>query len=139
MLPESGVPFDAQQNGTGFTTLYSFTELDQDYSTNSDGAAPQAGLILSGNTLYGTAGWGGSSGKGTVFSLSLASGPQLNIASVGNQSVLFWPASATNYVLQSTTNLSSPNWVTASDAVPVIAVTVTNTSPARFFRLQQQQ
>ena len=65
--------------------------------------------------------------------------PSLSIASVGGQSVLFWPASATNYVLQSTTNLASPNWVTASDAVPVIAFTVTNSSPARFFRLQQQQ
>jgi len=70
-----------------------------------------------------------------VFSLSLPP-PSLNIALMGNQAVLFWSASATNYILQSTTNLASPNWVTASDAVPVIAFTVTNTSPARFFRLQ---
>jgi hypothetical protein len=61
--------------------------------------------------------------------------PQLTIATAGNQEVLFWPASATNYILQSTTNLSSTNWITASDAVPVLAVTVTNQSPARFFRL----
>ena len=40
--------------------------------TNSDGANPYAGLILSGNTLYGTARYGGSSGDGTVFSISLA-------------------------------------------------------------------
>jgi hypothetical protein len=66
-------------------------------------------------------------------------GPTLNIASVGTQSILFWPASGTNYFLQSITNLNSSNWVTVSDAVPVIAFTVTNTSPARFFRLQQQQ
>ena len=65
--------------------------------------------------------------------------PVLTIAPFGNQSVLFWPASGTNYILQSTTNLASPNWLTASDAVPVIAFTVSNTSPARFFRLQQQQ
>ena len=44
-----------------------------------------------------------------------------------------------NYILQSTTNLAPPYWVTASDAVPVIAFTVTNTSLAGFFRLQQQQ
>src|SRR5260221_3331317 len=38
-----------------FTTLHSFTALpDPDY-TNSDGANPHAGLILSGNTLYWTA------------------------------------------------------------------------------------
>src|SRR5260370_868304 len=37
---------------------------------NSEGANPNAGLILSNNTLYGTAAFGGSSGKGTVFSRS---------------------------------------------------------------------
>ena len=62
--------------------------------------------------------------------------PLLRTAPAGNQSVLFWPASGTNYFLQSTTNLSSPNWQTASDAVPVLAFTVTNSAPARFFRLQ---
>lgn len=35
--------------------------------------------------------------------------PVLNIGAVGNQSVLFWPVSATNYVLQSSTNLDSTN------------------------------
>lgn len=73
-----------------------------------------------------------------VFAPSPAS-PTLTIASVINQSVLFWPASATNYILQSVTNLNSTNWITVSDAVPVIAYTVTNNSTARFFRLQQQQ
>jgi len=123
-----GTVFAVNTDGTGFTTVYSFTG-------GSDGSDPLAGLILSGNTLYGTAESGGSSGHGTVFSLTLPP-PSLNIALTGNQSVLFWSASATNYILQSTTNLASPNWVTASDAVPVIAFTVTNTSPARFFRLQ---
>jgi hypothetical protein len=59
----------------------------------------------------------------------------LGIASYGNQSVLFWPASATNVVLQTTTNLSSPNWVTVSNGTPFIAVGVTNSFPAQFFRL----
>lgn len=63
---------------------------------------------------------------------------QLNIASAGNQSVLFWPASATNYVLQSTTNLASPKWVTVSNGTPIIGVTLTNNLPVAFFRLQQQ-
>jgi uncharacterized repeat protein (TIGR03803 family) len=31
---------------------------------------PQAGLVLSGNTLYETASEGGSSGKGAVFRLN---------------------------------------------------------------------
>src|ERR1039458_4278133 len=37
-----------------------------------DGAKPQAGLILSGNTLYGTtSGAGGNLGYGTVFKVNL--------------------------------------------------------------------
>lgn len=130
----NGTVFAINTDGTGFTILHNFTG-------GSDGTYPYAGLILSSNTLYGTASGGGSSGNGTVFSLgpvsSLLSPPPLSIASSGNQAVLFWSASATGYILQSTTNLTSPNWTTASDAVPVIAFTVTNSSPARFFRLQQ--
>src|SRR6266850_1256950 len=45
-----------------FTTLHSFTY--------SDGADPYAGLILSGNTLYGTAPYGGSAGYGAVFKVN---------------------------------------------------------------------
>jgi formylglycine-generating enzyme required for sulfatase activity len=53
----------------------------------------------------------------------------------GGQSVLYWPVSTTNYVLQTTPNLATPNWVTASNAVTVNAVTVTNSAPAGYFRL----
>jgi formylglycine-generating enzyme len=71
---------------------------------------------------------------------ALAQLTNLGIAPAGNQTVLFWPTTFTNYVLQSTTNLASPNWVLVTDAVPVtvsnaVTITVTNTSPARFFRL----
>src|SRR5205823_2953467 len=62
--------FKVNTDGTGFTNLHSFTALPAPYSgTNSDGAYPQAGLLLSGNTLYGTAAYGGSSGDGTVFAV----------------------------------------------------------------------
>ncbi len=68
--------------------------------------------------------------------------PTLSIARTNNQLILFWPTTAngTNGVLQSTTNLAPPNWVSATDAVPVTygsqaAVSVTNTTSARFFRL----
>jgi formylglycine-generating enzyme len=54
----------------------------------------------------------------------------------GGQSVLYWPSSSTtNYVLQTTTNVASPNWVTASNAVTVNAATVTNSAPSGYFRL----
>jgi uncharacterized repeat protein (TIGR03803 family) len=55
--------FKINTDGTGFTILYRFTG-------GSDGTAPTAGLILSGNTLYGTANEGGSSGDGTVFKIN---------------------------------------------------------------------
>ena len=61
--------------------------------------------------------------------------PALNISVSGNQSVIFWNSTPTNYIVQSATNLDTPNWVTANDAAPVTGVTVSNTSPARFFRL----
>jgi formylglycine-generating enzyme len=68
--------------------------------------------------------------------------PALAIVQTNNQVVLFWPitASGTNGVLQSATDLVSPNWLSATDAFPVnygsqIAVSVSNVSSARFFRL----
>ncbi len=76
--------------------------------------------------------------------LALIAGVQLINAQVtnlgiapapGGQSILYWPVSTTNYVLQTTTNLAAPNWVTASNAVTVNAATVTNSSPAGYFRL----
>jgi len=62
--------FALNTNGTGFTNLYTLTAIDDATETNSDGAGPYAGLILSGNTLYGAAGSGGSSGNGTVFAVN---------------------------------------------------------------------
>jgi formylglycine-generating enzyme len=66
---------------------------------------------------------------------ALAQVTNLGIVPAGNQFILYWPVSTTNYVVQGTTNLATPNWLMATDAVPVSAVTVSNTSPARFFRL----
>ena len=57
-----GSIFSIKTDGTGFTTLYSF-------QGGNDGAAPEGGLIKSGNTLYGTASGGGSFTNGTIFSI----------------------------------------------------------------------
>ena len=66
----NGTVFALNTGGTGFTTLHSFTALSVPFSgTNSDGITADS-LILSGNTLYGTAESGGSSGKGTVFAVN---------------------------------------------------------------------
>jgi len=66
--------FAVNTDGTRFTNLHSFTEPSGPSGsgayTNSDGADPSGGLILSGNTLYGTAHSGGSLGHGTVFAVN---------------------------------------------------------------------
>jgi uncharacterized repeat protein (TIGR03803 family) len=59
----AGVVFKIQPDGSGYTVLWNF-------SGGSDGGNPYAGLVLSGNTLYGTAYYGGSSGLGTVFAIN---------------------------------------------------------------------
>lgn len=64
----SGLVLAASAPAQVFTTLHHFTALAN--STNVDGAAPAAGLVLFGNTLYGTAKAGGTNGQGTVFKLN---------------------------------------------------------------------
>src|SRR3569833_2919067 len=61
--PASGSVFRVQPDGSGFGILYSFTN-------GTDGAGPMAGLVLSGNTLYGTTKNGGSGAHGTVFKVN---------------------------------------------------------------------
>ncbi len=67
----NGTVFAVTLDGTGFTNIHNFSALDTATSTtNGDGTEPQAGLILSGNTLYGTATSGGRSGFGTIFAVN---------------------------------------------------------------------
>jgi uncharacterized repeat protein (TIGR03803 family) len=138
-----GTIFALNTDGTGFTTLHDFTAADALF-TNSDGANPYSGLILSGNTLYGTANGGGSGGSGTVFSLSFT--PQLTISPSVSNIVLSWPTNYagfdyTGYKLQSTTNLSSPFWTTNLPAPVVVNGQNTVTNPIsgtqQFFRLNR--
>ena len=116
--------------------MYSFT--------NSDGASSFGGLSLSGNTLYGTARDGGSSGNGTLFSLSFS--PQLAIVPSGSNIILSWPTNYagfdyTGYTLQSTTNLALPVWVTNLPSPVIVNGQNTVTNPIsgaqQFFRLSQ--
>jgi len=60
---DDGTVFKINTDGSGFTNLHNFSLV-------SDGANPYAGLIISGNILYGPAAYGGSSGAGTVFALN---------------------------------------------------------------------
>lgn len=65
-----GMVFNSQRLlAQTFSVLHAFT-ADNVSSTNLDGAYPQAGLVLAGNTLYGTASAGGTNKLGTVFSIA---------------------------------------------------------------------
>ena len=73
--------------------------------------------------MYGAAAYGGSSGAGTVFSLSFR--PQLTIIPYGAYVILTWPTNNagfdyTGFILQSATNLVSPVWTNVSPRPVVI-------------------
>jgi uncharacterized repeat protein (TIGR03803 family) len=131
-----GTVFALSTNGTGFTTLSAFNPLTPSLTTltNSDGANPWSGLILSGNTLYGTAENGGNNGAGTVFGLTLGSvsSPQLTIIGSGTNVILTW--SAIGFTLQSATNLAAPVWITVPGQN---AVTNPISGTQKFYRLSQ--
>jgi uncharacterized repeat protein (TIGR03803 family) len=65
----NGTIFALSTNGTFFSNLYTFPAVDQNTGANNNGAVPSAALVLSGNTLYGTATYGGAAGNGTIFSI----------------------------------------------------------------------
>jgi uncharacterized repeat protein (TIGR03803 family) len=65
----SGTIFRINTDGQNYTNLYSFSAAN---GANTDGANPYdfTGMVLAGNTLYGTTSLKGSGGQGTVFSVN---------------------------------------------------------------------
>ena len=59
-----GALFSMNTDGSGFGLLHSFTR------TTSDGGGPEGSLKLSGTKIYGMTSEGGSSNRGTVFSMN---------------------------------------------------------------------
>lgn len=138
----NGTVFAVNNNGNGFTNLHSFTAVFSPNDTNSDGANPETGLIISGNTLCGTAYLGGTNGEGTVFSLTVPGPPLLTLILSGSNVILTWPTNTTGLTLQSTTNLvSSAFWITNSPEPVIVNGLNTVTNPIsgiqEFFRLSQ--
>lgn len=134
---DGGTVFSVNVDGTAFTIVHDFTG-------GTDGANSQAGLILNGNTLYGTTYWGGTYGRGNVFSLAFP--PQLTTVPSGPNLILTWPTNYagfdySGYTLRSTTNLTSTVWTTNLPP-PVIVngqhnVTIPMSGTQQFFRLSQ--
>ena len=138
----NGTVFALNIDGTGFRVLHSFSASSTNalgVCTNSDGGSPLAGLILAGNTLYGAAATGGSSGNGTIYSISLQ--PELTLTLSGRNAVLTWSTNFTGYALQATPNFVPPVWTTNLPA-PVIVngqfiITNAISRNQQFFRLSQ--
>jgi uncharacterized repeat protein (TIGR03803 family) len=130
-----GTVFQVDTEGANFATVHSFAAGDyntQGYSTNSDGANPNAGLTLSGNTLYGTASAGGLNSWGTVFELRLSPAPiPLGIQLINRAVVLSWTDSS--FSLQ-----AAPAATGVYTNIPGATSPYTNavTGQQRFFRLE---
>src|ERR1035438_6425381 len=75
-----GTVFQINTDGSGYVVLKNF-------AGGSDGANPEAGLVLSGTVIYGTTAYGGTSNSGVIFSLgstpTLLSSPQTQTAEAG--------------------------------------------------------
>ncbi len=137
-LAGNGTLFELNIDGTDFKSLYSFsaTPAYPQPQTNSEGANPSGGLVLSGSTMYGTTASGGTWGNGTVFSLSLGpvSRPYLTIIPSGTNVVLAWPTNPSGFVLQSAPDLSG-----TFTSLPAATSPYTNSiaGTQQFFRLSQ--
>jgi len=131
-----GTVFQLNTNGTGFSTVHAFSQLNQDAAgnnTNSDGAYPDAKLMLAGGTLYGTTSGGGTNGHGTVFAVNppAASGLiRLNIQLSTTNLILTWSNSA--YVLQMATTVNGSYMDITNATNPY---TNTTAESSKFFRL----
>jgi uncharacterized repeat protein (TIGR03803 family) len=146
-LAGNGTVFSMNTDGSDFTTLYSFSATNE-FGANSDGVGPN-GVLLSGNTLYGTAIDGGPSEDGTVFALALTpqptiinttfSGTNLTLNGINGQS------NQSYYVLEST-NVGLPlkewtrvatNTLEESWGFAITASNVVSTNASQQFYLLQ--
>ena len=125
--------FSINLDGSSYVNLHNFN------GTNEQGY-PYAGMILAGNTLYGTA-ERSATGSGTVFGFILPTPPSLTIARNFTNAVVTWPTHATSYTLQSTTNLLTTAWGAASPSPVIVNGKNTVTNPVagvrKFYRLIQ--
>jgi uncharacterized repeat protein (TIGR03803 family) len=141
----NGAVFALTTNGASFTTVHGFASgaampdlFFGNIYTNSEGTSPNAGLLLSGNTLYGAASQGGRSGSGTLFSLSFA--PKLTISPSGSRFVLSWPTKVAgfNYTSFTLQTALAAGGVFADVPAATSPYTVTVTAEQEFFRLTRE-
>jgi formylglycine-generating enzyme required for sulfatase activity len=128
----------------GFGTLTTWNVSYSNFLANLDYVEFKAAFADgSGNLVITWSGNGSAEGDLNGFQIQLVPAqtpppsPTLGITPASQQSVLYWPSISSAYIalLQSATSLTSPNWITANDAMAAAAAAVSNSSPSRFFRL----
>ena len=136
----NGTIFTINTNGNNFVPIHQFGYFDVVARTNAEGAYPNSGVILSGDTLYGVAPLGGAANQGAVFAVTLPVPPSLTISLADSNVLVSWPAGAAGFQLQSTTDLLG-SWSDVTDQFDLIDTNFVFTSPATdaqtFFRLQR--
>ena len=124
----SGDVFYVSISTGNFGVLHPFSTLNTNLAgvqTNWDGANPNAGVLVNGNTLYGVAQNGGTNGDGVVFSLTLPALAVSGFNLTGSNLVIHAGnglGGATCTVLTAS-NLALP----LSQWLPVGSLTLTNT------------
>ncbi|MGA2247474.1 MAG: choice-of-anchor tandem repeat GloVer-containing protein [Verrucomicrobiota bacterium] len=142
----AGTLFSMAADGSGFTVLHTMARIKA--GIWADGEFPGR-LVEAGNVIYGTAFRGGpSQGNGTIFSLSLPAvqaPPFLVLAHLPGSATLtlFWPNTATGFVLESNPNLDNPaGWQsfqgTIFDTNGQLAAQIEIAAGTSFFRLNHQ-
>src|ERR1051325_1358693 len=116
----TGTIFSLGTNGDNFAVIHQVSAMDEPNETNLEGEYPHSGVIISGDTLYGVAPYGGANDSGAVFALTLPSPPVLNIAMANTNVAVSWPTAAVGYELQSCTNLPFGNWSDINDPLAVV-------------------
>ncbi len=137
-IGDFGTVFCMNSDGSDFQTLHSFAGLP------TDAQLPFAGVVLSGNALYGTTYTGGTFGAGTIYRIIFQ--PQLTSSIAGGNIVLTWPTAVagldySGFTMQSTADFASRLWTTNfPPAAPIdgrYTLRVPITGDQQFFRLSQ--
>jgi len=138
----AGTLYRLHKDGSNLALLHSFAGKNPLTETNADGANPLAGLLQANDgKFYGLTRAGGPYASGTLF--SFAPPVLLQMSTLNSFVVLSWPASATNFVLEtSNTAGTDSDWTPLTNSI----ITVSNSfcltlSPNRsdaFFRLHQR-
>jgi uncharacterized repeat protein (TIGR03803 family) len=130
----NGTVFAINTNGTGFTNLYEFISVffTNDTLSFTGGSAPEAGVVLSGDTLYGTTFEGGNA-VGNVFALSLPAAAPVPLDVQVNRGSLVLSWSNSSFSLQAAPNLGGSFSNVSGASSPY---TVSTTNSQQFFRLQ---